>query len=68
MQGVSRVTGLKPKRNRKSSRYESIANHSTPPAQRWREFRLRGIPVIVFLFGVAGVVFLWNKNMVPRTS
>lgn len=37
----------------------------TPPAQRWREFRLRGIPVIVFLAGLAGVAFLWNKNIVP---
>lgn len=37
----------------------------TPPAQRWREFRLRGIPVIVFLVGLAGVGLLWNKNLVP---
>jgi len=37
----------------------------TPPAQRWREFRLRGIPVIVFLAGLAGVALLWNKNLMP---
>ncbi|HKS37897.1 MAG TPA: HlyD family efflux transporter periplasmic adaptor subunit [Verrucomicrobiae bacterium] len=37
----------------------------TPPAQRWREFRLRGIPAIVFLAGLAGVGVLWNKNLVP---
>jgi multidrug resistance efflux pump len=37
----------------------------TPPAQRWREFRLRGIPFIVFLAGLAGVGLLWNKNLVP---
>ena len=37
----------------------------TPPAQRWREFRLRGIPVIVFLTGLAGVALLWNKNLMP---
>src|SRR5688572_25811447 len=37
----------------------------TPPAQRWREFRQRGIPIIVFLAGVAGAGLLWNKNLVP---
>ena len=37
----------------------------TPPTQRWREFRLRGIPVVVFLVGLVAVTFLWNKNMMP---
>ena len=37
----------------------------TPPAQRWREFRLRGLPVIVFLLGLAGVCLLWNKDLAP---
>ncbi len=37
----------------------------TPRAQWWREFRLRGIPVVVFLAGVAAVPFLWNKNVGP---
>jgi multidrug resistance efflux pump len=39
----------------------------TRPAQRWREFRQRGVPGIVFLAGVAAVFYLWNKNLVPSS-
>lgn len=39
----------------------------TPAQQRWRDFRLSGIPVIVVLATVVSVFFIWNANLVPST-
>lgn len=35
----------------------------TPPAQRWREFRIRTLPVIGFLGALAVLVFIWRQNL-----
>jgi multidrug resistance efflux pump len=37
----------------------------TPFEQRWREFRIQVLPVIVFLAIVAAVVFLWQGYIQP---
>lgn len=37
----------------------------TPRAQRWRDFRMHVMPIIVFVTGVAMVAYLWNKNLAP---
>lgn len=39
----------------------------TPPGERWKEFRLRGIPFIVLLAVALAVGFIWNTNLVPST-
>ena len=31
-----------------------------PPGQRWREFRLQAIPIIVFLTALSVVVIIWR--------
>lgn len=37
----------------------------TPPARRWREFRIRYLPYLVFL-GVAAFCFsIWNEHLTP---
>jgi HlyD family secretion protein len=35
----------------------------TPPAQKWREFRIRVMPVLVFVIGLVMVVFFWRQNI-----
>ena len=37
------------------------------PALRWREFRVRALPILFFLVAVAGVCFVWRKNIVAPT-
>ena len=37
----------------------------TPPAQRWREFRIQFLPLIVFVLGVVAVVMLWGATIQP---
>jgi len=37
----------------------------TPPSRRWRDFRLQVLPGIMFMLCLAGVMFLWNKNLAP---
>ncbi len=39
----------------------------TPRRQRWQDFRLNGIPAIIFLATAAAVVFIWTSNLVPST-
>lgn len=39
----------------------------TPPALRWREFRIRVLPVGVFLAALAGVVWIWQHELAPPT-
>ena len=37
----------------------------TPPAQRWTDFRVQGLPVIVFAMAAGAAVYLWNHNLTP---
>jgi multidrug resistance efflux pump len=37
----------------------------TPPTQRWKDFRLKGLPVIAFALVAAAIVFLWNQTLAP---
>ena len=39
----------------------------TPPAQRWKDFRLQGLPVIVFALASTAIFFVWNHTLVPGT-
>ena len=39
----------------------------SPPEHRWREFRIRYLPVIVFLGVLVLVVFVWNEKVSPPT-
>jgi len=39
----------------------------TPPAQRWKDFRLHGLPVIAFALLAAAIYFLWNHTLAPGT-
>jgi len=39
----------------------------TPPGERWKEFRFRGIPVLVLAGIVLATSFIWNSNLVPST-
>jgi multidrug resistance efflux pump len=44
---------------------EPLAPIPTPPAQRWREFRIQALPVLTFLAVLACVVLLWREFVVP---
>ena len=35
----------------------------TPPALRWREFRVRFLPVVLFLVALGGVSLIWERNV-----
>lgn len=35
----------------------------TPPALRWREFRVRFLPVVVFMLALGGVALIWERNV-----
>ena len=37
----------------------------TPPAQRWREFRIQVLPVVVFVGVLTAVVCMWKSYVVP---
>lgn len=39
----------------------------TPPAQRWREVRIRFIPGLAFLGALALAIFLWQHNVASPT-
>lgn len=39
----------------------------TPPAKRWREFRLQAAPVLVFLGAAAATVVLWRTSLSGTT-
>ena len=44
---------------------EQLPPIPTPASQRWREFRIQALPVLTFLFILAGVVTLWHQYVVP---
>ncbi len=44
---------------------ETLPAIPRPPAQRWRDIRLRHVPVIVYFAGVALVIYLWNTQWMP---
>ena len=46
---------------------ESLPVIPTPPGQKWREFRIRYLPLIVFAFTVSGIYLIWSRNLVPPT-
>lgn len=35
----------------------------TPIGQRWREFRVRVLPVMLFVTALGGVCFIWQRNL-----
>jgi multidrug resistance efflux pump len=44
---------------------EPLAPIPTPPAQRWREFRIQALPVLTFIAVLSCVVLLWRDFVVP---
>jgi len=44
---------------------EPLAPIPTPPAARWREFRIQVLPVLTFIVVLACVVVLWGRYVVP---
>jgi multidrug resistance efflux pump len=38
-----------------------------PVGERWRDIRLRHVPVIAYLVGIGLVVYLWNQHWTPST-
>lgn len=39
----------------------------TPSGQRWREFRVRFLPLIVFALTVISIFFIWREHISPPT-
>lgn len=39
----------------------------TPPALRWREFRIRALPGVVFVLALVGVIWIWNTQLAAPT-
>jgi multidrug resistance efflux pump len=39
----------------------------TPRAQRWKDFRMRGLPVIAFALVAGAIIFLWSHTLAPGT-
>jgi hypothetical protein len=37
-----------------------------PPRQKWRDFRARVLPVIVFMFTLGAISNLWHRHLVPQ--
>lgn len=37
----------------------------TPPAQRWREFRIQALPVLTFIAAIAAVAVIWQRYVFP---
>ena len=37
----------------------------TPPAQRWREFRIQILPVLVFIGIITMIALMWRSVIVP---
>src|SRR6185295_19760952 len=44
---------------------DSLSPIPTPAAQRWREFRIRVLPVVVFICIVLGASVLWLNFVAP---
>src|SRR5688572_24489004 len=43
----------------------SLAPIPTPPAQRWREFRIQALPVLMFMGILTCVVLMWKQYVLP---
>lgn len=39
----------------------------TPPGQKWREFRIRFLPLLVFLCTVGSISYIWREHVTPPT-
>lgn len=39
----------------------------TPPSRRWREFRMRALPLITFVAGVGLAIWLWRESLAAPT-
>jgi multidrug resistance efflux pump len=46
---------------------DPLAPIPTPPAQRWREFRIQALPLLTFLVVLACVVTLWHNYVLPTS-
>ena len=46
---------------------DSLPPIPTPPAHRWREFRIRYLPVIVFAGVLIAASVVWNEKILPAT-
>src|SRR5262249_9379088 len=46
---------------------DSLPPIPTPVAQRWREFRIRALPLFFFVAILAGVAVLWREVAIPPT-
>lgn len=44
---------------------DDIKRIPVPPAQRWREFRISYLPIVVFALAVAAIIVLWRLVVVP---
>ena len=44
---------------------ESLPPIPTPPAQRWREFRIQALPVMTFLLVLVCIAALWKNYIIP---
>jgi multidrug resistance efflux pump len=44
---------------------EPLAPIPTPPAQRWREFRIQALPLLTFLLVLTCIVVLWRNYVLP---
>ncbi|MGZ8899956.1 MAG: HlyD family secretion protein [Limisphaerales bacterium] len=39
----------------------------TPPGQKWREFRIRYLPLLVFFCTVGSISYIWREHVTPPT-
>src|SRR5688500_5451925 len=39
----------------------------TPPGQKWREFRIRFLPLLVFICTVGSITYIWREHVTPPT-
>ena len=44
---------------------ESLPPIPTPPAQRWREFRIQILPLVVFVITLAAIAWMWRNFVQP---
>jgi multidrug resistance efflux pump len=46
---------------------ESLPVIPTPPSQRWREFRIRYVPLILFASVALAILIMWREHVLPPT-
>jgi multidrug resistance efflux pump len=44
---------------------ESLPPIPTPPAQRWREFRIQILPLVVFIITLVAIAWMWRNFVQP---